>query len=134
MRIGFLAGQEKLVDVIRRACIVYSVNGPAQKAALGALADADFQIERTRKMVREAKEFVIGELNRLGLFYVSGEGSYIMIRLPISDTLAYRRLMGHGVMVRTMTGFRFPNFIRVTLGPLPVMEKFVTALQKILTV
>ena len=27
---------------------------------------------------------------------------------------------------------RFPNFIRVTLGPLPVMEKFIDALRQIL--
>ena len=134
LRIGFLAGQEKIVDVIRRACIVYSVNALAQQAALGALKDADFQIERSRQMVREARQFLTGELSRMGLVFVSGEGSYIMIRLPISDTLAYRRLMIHGVMVRTMTGFRFPNFIRVTLGPLPVMEKFIVALQDILAV
>jgi len=50
----------------------------------------------------------------------------------MSDTLAYRKLMGQGIMVRSMTGFRFPNHIRVTLGTLPVMEKLVEALGKIL--
>ena len=134
LRIGYLAGQEKIVDVIRRTCVVYSVNAWAQQAALGALVDADFQVERTRFMVKEAKQFLQEELGRMGLFYVSGEGNYIMIRLPFSDTLAYRRLMGQGIMVRTMTGFRFPNFIRVTLAPLPVMEKFLTALRSIINI
>jgi histidinol-phosphate aminotransferase len=55
-----------------------------------------------------------------------------MIRLPMSDTLAYRKLMGQGIMVRSMTGFRFPNHIRVTLGTLPIMEKLVEALENIL--
>ena len=134
LRIGYLAGQEKIVDVIRRACVVYSVNAWAQQAALGALVDADFQVERTRRMVAEARQFLHRELERMGLFYVSGEGNYIMIKLPFSDTLAYRRLMGQGIMVRTMTGFRFPNFIRVTLGPLPIMSKFVEALQNIMNI
>jgi len=68
----------------------------------------------------------------MGLFYVAGEGNFMMIKLPISDTLAYRKLMNHGIMVRTMTGFRFPGFIRVTISELPVMEAFIHALRKIL--
>ena len=40
----------------------------------------------------------------------------MMIKLPLSDSLAYRKLMAQGVMVRTMTGFRFPNYIRVTIS------------------
>ena len=132
LRIGFLAGQEKLVDVIRRTCVVYSVNTVAQQAALGSLLDAEEHVARTRRMVGEARRFLETELTRLGLAYISGEGNYLVIRLPMSDTLAYRKLMGQGIMVRSMTGFRFPNHIRVTLGTLPVMEKLVEALEKIL--
>jgi histidinol-phosphate aminotransferase len=40
----------------------------------------------------------------------------------------YRRLMMRGFMVRTMTGFRFPNWIRITLVRPPVMEAFTVAL------
>lgn len=131
LRIGFLAGQEKIVDVIRRTCVVYSVNSVAQQAALGALKDADRHIAETRRMVRQAREFVCAELNQIGLYYVANEGNYLMIRLPMSDTLAYRKLMIEGLMVRSMTGFRFPNHIRVTLGTIPVMEKLVAGLRKI---
>jgi histidinol-phosphate aminotransferase len=35
-------------------------------------------------------------------------------------------------MVRTMTGFRFPNFIRVTLSVREAMEAFVAGLDAIL--
>ena len=132
LRIGFLAGQEKIVDVIRRTCIVYSVNSIAQQAALGSLLDADAHVARTRRMVEEARRFLHEELNRLNLFHILGEGNYMVVRLPMSDTLAYRKLMGHGIMVRSMTGFRFPNHIRVTLGMLPVMEKLAGALKRIL--
>ena len=132
LRIGFLAGQEKLVDVIRRTCVVYSVNTVAQQAALGSLLDAEEHVARTRRMVGEARRYLETELNRMGLYYISGEGNYMVIRLPMSDTLAYRKLMRQGIMVRSMTGFRFPNHIRVTLGTLPVMEKLVEALKNIL--
>ncbi|MDT8903623.1 histidinol-phosphate transaminase [Anaeroselena agilis] len=131
LRIGYLAGDERVVEVIRRTCVVYSVNSIAQAAAIGALADADDQIARTRRMVNEARAFLRGELARLGLVHFGDQANYMVVRLPVSDTLAYRKLMRQGIMVRTMTGFRFPNHIRVTLGPIPVMEKFIAALEPV---
>jgi histidinol-phosphate aminotransferase len=54
------------------------------------------------------------------------------VHLPMSDSLAYRKLMTRGVMVRSMTGFRFPNWIRVTISHQEAMEAFVEALSEIL--
>jgi len=131
LRVGYLVGHEKIVDIIRRTCVVYSVNTLAQLAAIASLTDADEHIERTRRIVSEARQFLREELTKAGLFFLGGEGNFMVIRLPISDTLAYRKLMRSGIMVRTMTGFRFPNHIRVTLGTIPVMEKFIAALRPI---
>jgi histidinol-phosphate aminotransferase len=127
LRIGYLAAGLRMVDAIRRTCIVYSVNALAQEAALACVTEVD-HVLRTRQMVREGKEFLKRELNRLRLPFVTGEGNYVMIKLPVSDTLAYRKLMTQGVMVRTMTGFRFPNHIRVTVSGMEAMEAFVKAL------
>lgn len=132
LRIGYLAGSLEVVNAIKRTCIVYSVNSLAQEAALAAV-DADEHVLRTREMVREGKEFLKKELGVLGLPCVMGEGNFIMIRLPISDSLAYRKLMAQGIMVRTMTGFRFPNFIRVTVAKMEALEAFVEALSGILS-
>lgn len=133
LRIGYLAGNPDVVDVIRRTCVVYSVNSLAQAAALATLEDKGEHVEATRRMVREAKAYLQEELDRMGLFYVAGEGNYMMIRLAASDTLLYRKLMQRGFMVRTMTGFRYPNHIRVTMNTLPVMEGFVRALKTVVT-
>jgi len=131
LRIGYLAGDKDTVDVIRRTCVVYSINSLAQEAALAAIDDRE-HILRTRTMVREGKEIVLAGLERLGLPYVNGEGNFIMIKLPMSDSLAYRKLMKYGIMVRTMTGFRFPNYIRLTISGREPMEAFIEALAKIL--
>jgi len=63
--------------------------------------------------------------------FLSGEGNFTVIKLPISDTLAYRKLMKYGMMVRSMTGFRFPNHIRISINKIEIMEQFVNALQQI---
>ena len=56
----------------------------------------------------------------------------MMVRLPMSDSLAYRKMMTRGVMVRSMTSFRFPNWIRVTVSRREAMEAFAEALSEIL--
>jgi histidinol-phosphate aminotransferase len=130
LRIGYLVGDLEVVNIIRRTCVVYSVNGLAQEAALASLEDDQEHIMKTRDLVRQGKEYLTRELSLLGLSSVSGEGNFVMVKLPVSDSLAYRKLMTKGVMVRTMTGFRFPNWIRVTLAQPEAMEAFVQALRK----
>lgn len=131
LRIGYLVGSEEVVNTIRRACVVYSVNTLAQEAAIVALDDKS-HIEKTRKLINEGKNYLEEELRRLKLSYVMNEGNYVMIKLPISDTLAYRKLMNKGIMIRTMTGFRYPNYIRLSIGQHEAMEAFIRALGDIL--
>ena len=87
---------------------------------------------RTRRHVKDEKAYLLRELGGLGLETQAGEGCYVMVKLPLSDTLAYRQLMAKGVMIRTMTGFRFPNWIRVSVGVHEAMEAFVEGLAGIL--
>jgi len=130
LRSGYLAGTDAVVDVVRRTSVVYSVNVQAQQAALAALADDREHIAATRALVREAKTFLRGVCDYLALETVGGEGNYLMIQTPINDMLMYRRLMKRGMMVRSMTGFRYPGWIRVTLREMAVMELFAEALRK----
>ncbi|MDQ5986227.1 MAG: Histidinol-phosphate aminotransferase [Syntrophus sp. SKADARSKE-3] len=132
LRIGYLVGNKDVVDMIRRTCVVYSVNTIAQEAALACLQDDTGHIARTRDLVRQAKSFLKEELTAIGLPLITGEGNYLIAKLPGSDTLAYRKLMHEGIMIRPMTGFRYPNHIRITLARMDAMEAFVEALKKVL--
>ncbi len=131
-RIGYLCGSLEAVDIVRRTHIAYSINSLGQLAATAALTDDAGHIAATRRMVDEAKGFLRDRFDAMGLEYISGAGNFIMVRTPISDTLLYRKLMREGVMVRTMTGFRYPNWIRVTLAQQPAMDAFAKALPKVL--
>ena len=131
LRIGYLAGSLEVVEAIRKTCVVYSVNSLAQEAAIKAIDD-DEHVLKTRQLVSKGRKFLKKELDLLKLPHVIGEASYVMVKLPMSDSLAYRKLMSKGVMIRSMTGFRFPNYIRVTLSKINIMETFINALSGIL--
>lgn len=131
LRIGYLAGDMDTVNIIRRTAVVYSVNAIAQAAALAAIKDKD-HIERTRAMVAAGKDYLHAQLSRMGLEHVIGEGNYVPIRMPVNDNLVYRKLLARGLLIRTMTPFRFPNSIRVTVAQLDVMRAFIEALGDVL--
>ena len=131
LRIGYLVGSLEVVDIIRKTCVVYSVNTLAQKAAFAAIDD-DEHILKTREHIRNEKNFLVNEFKKLNLTFVAEEGCYIMVKLPMSDTLAYRKMLHMGVIIRSMTGFRFPNWIRVSIGLHEAMELFIESLAKIL--
>jgi histidinol-phosphate aminotransferase len=133
-RVGYLCGPLEAVEFVRRTHIAYSVNTLGQIAAVAALADDAGHIQATRRMVAGARGYLRGLFDAMGLEYVSGAGNFVMVRTPVSDTLLYRRLMREGVMVRTMTGFRYPNWIRVSLGCEQAMEAFANAFRKVLDI
>lgn len=130
LRIGFLCGPRQLIEIIRRTHTVYSVNTLAQKAAVAAIQDDKNLIQSSREMVRTAKEILADACRRLGLQYLSGEGNYMMIKVPLSDTLLYRKLLKHGILIRTMTGFRFPGWIRISMVQEDIMIQFTKILEK----
>jgi histidinol-phosphate aminotransferase len=128
LRIGYLAGSLEVVKLVRRAYVVYSVNALAQAAAVAAVAQGGEHIQATRALMRAGKLFLRQALSSLGLTFLCHEGSFVMVQVPVSDTLLYRKLMKRGLMVRTMTGFRFPNWIRVTVVGREILERLVEGL------
>jgi histidinol-phosphate aminotransferase len=128
LRVGYLCGPLAVLDIIRRTHVVYSVNTLAQEAALAAITDDQTHIAQSRAMVRAGKQILTAVCADLGLDLLCGEGSYLMIRVPLSDTLLYRKLLKQGMMIRTMTGFRFPGWIRVSMAEEEVMREFADTL------
>jgi histidinol-phosphate aminotransferase len=129
LRIGYLASSREVVDIIRRTCIVYSVNTLAQAAAVAALEDEE-HVHHTRQIVHEGKKVLTEALDSMGLPYLNNEGNFIMIESPVNDSLLYRKLMGQGFVIRPMTSFRYPNYIRVTIFTADIMAEFADALEK----
>ena len=132
LRVGYVCGQREVIDYIRRTHIVYSVNGMGQPAAAAALQNDAEHILATRHMVATAKALLLPAFDELGLPHVSGAGNFVMVETPASDSLIYRQLMRRGVMVRTMTGFRFPNWVRISLVQEPVMQDFLAAFREVI--
>lgn len=131
LRIGYLVATEQVTDIVRKTAIVYSVNTLAQSAAMAALGDQTF-INATHSLVQEGQQMLAARCAELKLPILTSDCNFAMIKLPFSDTLAYRLLMQQGYMVRTMTGFRFPGWIRVSIADREAMQGFCAALSRLI--
>ncbi len=133
LRVGYLAGQRETVEIVRKPAMIYSVNGFAQMCARAAIHDDTAHIRAGRDLAREGKNTLRAFFDGLGLEQFCGEGNFIMVRTPLPDELLYHKLMGRGIMVRAMTEFRFPNWIRVTVSTPDIMEEFMKAFENCLS-
>jgi histidinol-phosphate aminotransferase len=131
LRIGYLVGLEQVVDLVRKTCTVYSVNTIAQAAALACLDDDAFII-KSRSMVSAGQQLLAEQCALLKLPVLNSDCNFAMIKLPLSDTLAYRLMMQQGIMIRTMTCFRFPGWIRVSISTADEMLLFCDALSRLI--
>lgn len=136
LRIGYLIAGNEVAEAVRRTVITYSVGSLAQVAAEAVVrggVEVENHMASSRSLVREASSMLSECCVRLSLNHRCGNGNFVLIELPFSDSLAYRMLMEKGFMVRTMMPFRFPNWIRVTCSFADVMEPFCTALSDIVS-
>jgi histidinol-phosphate aminotransferase len=121
LRLGYAVTDEKIVDFLRRVRPPWSVNAIAQKA--GSMMLDDDYLEETRPKIREAKQFLLDGLSRLGFRTVPSDAHYFLVK--VGDARAFRTaLLRRGIQVRDCTSFGLPQYIRISPRTLPECQKF----------
>lgn len=130
LRCGYAVGHPQTLDRLRFHQTWDTLNGQALAAARAALADPA-HLERSRKLNRETRAWLAGELAARGYRSIPTQTNFLMADLqrdigPVIDALRQRRVE---------VGRRFPalpTHLRVTIGTRPQMERFVGALGEVL--
>jgi histidinol-phosphate aminotransferase len=130
LRIGYGIGAAGMIDLMHRVRQPFNVNAAAQWAALAALDDHE-HVERSLEVNREGLGYLARELSRLGLEQLSSQANFVLVRVGRGQVV-FERLLRHGVIVRPMDGYDFPEHIRVTVGTMNENVRFIHALEKVL--
>ena len=127
LRIGYGIAHPSLIAAMEAVREPFNVNSLAQAAAVAALTDTAF-LEQTRRVVREGRRYLTGELDRLKVRYVPSAANFLLLRLgPGAPGLA-QALLRRGVIVREMSGWKLSDCIRVTVGTPAENTRFIHAL------
>lgn len=132
LRIGYGVGAKEMIDLMNRVRQPFNVNAAAQWAALAALEDHE-HVKRSREINREGMEYLRGEISRLGLEQVPSQANFIFVRVG-NGRAVFDQLLRHGVIVRSMEGYDFPEYIRVTIGKPEENSRFINELRAIVKV
>ncbi|MBI2252603.1 MAG: histidinol-phosphate transaminase [Armatimonadetes bacterium] len=132
LRIGIGITSPKLTNLIERARMPFTVNYLAQLAAQAALGDEEFKV-KTQKTVWEGKKFLYAELNKRKLEYIPTQSNFIAINLKKNDLTVFQELLKEGVIILAGTHMFMPGYIRVTIGTREQLERFLQALDKVLS-
>ena len=133
LRIGYGATTPELADALERVREPFNVSSVAQAAALASLHDGD-QVERTRALNQNAKDYFYDEFERLGLEYTPSYANFVWVDLGRECRPVFTELLKRGVIVRAGDAFGAPTHIRVTTGTPQQNHKFVAALDEVLGV
>jgi histidinol-phosphate aminotransferase len=130
LRVGYGLMAEDIGRLLQKIRQPFNVNSLAQAAALAALDDREFFV-KTLKLVHEGLDFMYAALDRMGVSYFPSQANFFLIRVGEADDV-YERLLREGVIVRSMTSYGFPDYIRLTVGLESENRRFLKALENLL--
>ena len=129
LRLGYAIGAPAIIARLRAMRGPYSVNAVAEAVAAAAITeDAGWMRARAREVV-EVRERLIEALKEIGMEPLPSKANFILVPTGDAPALA-SRLREAGVAVRAFESLPgIGDAIRAGLGPWPLMERFVAALQ-----
>lgn len=132
LRVGYGVGRPEIIDLLNKARPPFNVNSLAQVAALASLEDED-QVDQSKSLVKEGKEFLYSNLRRLKVSFIPTQANFILIKIGKKAKDVEAQLLKKGIIVRGMEAYNLPHHVRVTIGTKPQNEEFIKNLQSILS-
>ena len=116
LRVGYMAANRRLAEMMLSVKIPYSLNAISEGAAVAALGDQDF-VRRSVEMVREQRPKLAAGLRKLGFEPFPSDSNFILARSPVDHAELVEGLKRRGVLIRDFgSKRRTENCVRPTVG------------------
>lgn len=128
LRLGYAVASRPVISVLYRIKPAWNVSSVAQAAGVYALQAGNY-IEDSRMKIREAKEFLVNGLTRLGFHPLPSQANFFLVK--VNNAAGIRRaLLRHGILVRDCTSFGLPHYIRLALCSMDDCRRLIAAIKK----
>jgi histidinol-phosphate aminotransferase len=131
LRIGYGLMPEEIASLLNRVRQPFNANSLAQTGACAALEDKAF-LEKVVNLVYEGLDFLYNSLDRMGIKYFPTQANFFLIDVAKDADDVFERMLRQGVIVRSMTSYGYPNYIRVNVGLHEENVRFIKTLEKCL--
>ncbi len=131
LRIGYAVMQAELAELLHRVRMPFNVSSLAQIGAAAALDDQEF-LNRTVRQVHQGLDFLFKELARMGIACFPTQANFFLIDAGKSADAVFEALLKRGVIVRSMSAYGYPTYIRVNAGADEENRRLIRALEQVL--
>lgn len=130
LRVGYAIAQPALSNLMNRVRAPFNVNVVAQAAAVAALEDAAF-LEESYRLNRAGYRQLASAFDAAGIEYIPSFGNFILFRAGHDEEAGSRvnhALLTRGVIVRPVSNYGLPQWLRVSIGTGVENAAFIAAL------
>ncbi len=131
LRVGYGVMPVELAHLLNRVRMPFNVNSLAQAAAVAALDDTQF-VEKTTALVHDGLDFLYAEVEKRNLRYFPSQSNFFLIDVQRDAKAVFEQFLRQGVIVRAMSSYGYPNYIRINVGLPAENRRFLEALDKVL--
>jgi histidinol-phosphate aminotransferase len=135
LRIGYGISHCDIADLMNRVRQPFNVNSLALSAAEAALGDNE-HLQQSISLNRAGMKQLTRAFDDMNLQYIPSVGNFICVDMESTAQTGmeiYNKLLHQGVIVRPVENYGLPNHLRVTVGLKQENEKFIRALESILS-
>ena len=130
LRVGYGLASKNVATLLQKARQPFNVNAIAQVGALAALADTE-HIARTRAVNSAGMAFYESALATRNLEYVPSFANFLLIKTGNGDRV-FSEMLKQGVIVRAMSSYKLPEWIRISIGTEPQNRRCMEVLDSVL--
>ncbi len=131
MRIGYMASNLDMANVMQTVKIPYSLNKVSEHVAIAALKDQRYVKQSVETVNRERKHLADG-LARLGFHVFPSEANFILFRSSKDSAQLVSRLAEKNILIRDFGRLRrLENCVRTTIGTREMNDELLAKLGEV---
>jgi histidinol-phosphate aminotransferase len=131
LRIGYGIMPTEISDLLNRVRQPFNASSLAQIGAVAALKDDAF-LRKTINLIHEELDFLYDSLERLEIKYFPTHANFFLIDVKKDADEVFESMLKQGIIIRSMTSYGYPEYIRVNVGLHEENVRFIEALRKII--
>jgi histidinol-phosphate aminotransferase len=126
-RVGYAISAPQVAAVLERLRESFNVNGLALAATTAALADQE-HVARAQAWNLQERDWLSEKLRAHGLRVLPSQTNFVLIDFASDAAPIECALFERGVIVRPMSGYGLPEFLRVSIGTRAENQRLLEAL------
>jgi len=128
LRIGYGIMAKVVAQCLHKVRQPFNINRMAQVGALAALED-DIFYQRTLSNTKKGLDLLSKKVEEIGCVAYPSQANFFLIDVGGDADKLYQKMLYRGVIIRSMSSYGFPCFIRVTVGTEEENSRFIDVLK-----